>query len=89
MRTPNRDGVAAALGVAGVQTGVHYSPALHRQPALLDHAVAPNALAHAEQWAATELSLPMSPLLATPEIRRAARACLAGCAARRLEAAHA
>jgi dTDP-3-amino-3,4,6-trideoxy-alpha-D-glucose transaminase len=76
VRVPNRDQVAAGMRRAGVQVGIHYTPALHRQPALRSVAVIPHDLPRAEAWAAEELSLPISPRLRPAEIERAAEACL-------------
>jgi dTDP-4-amino-4,6-dideoxygalactose transaminase len=81
VRVPSREAVAQELRSAGIGTGVHYSPALHWQPALRGHVRAPYALPHAEAWAAEELSLPMSPALEDVEIERAADACIAAVAA--------
>jgi dTDP-4-amino-4,6-dideoxygalactose transaminase len=61
VRLPDRDGVAARLGEAGVDTVVHYSPALHHQPPLAQPAFVRDDLPRATAWAAEELSLPMSP----------------------------
>jgi dTDP-4-amino-4,6-dideoxygalactose transaminase len=85
-----RDAVAKELGIAGIATGVHYSPALHGQPALRGHVLAPQSLPRAEAWTAEELSLPMSPALRDTEIERAADACVAAVArmGRREAAAH-
>jgi dTDP-4-amino-4,6-dideoxygalactose transaminase len=80
VRVPARAAVAERLSGAGIATGLHYSPALHRQPALEGHVVAPDELPRAEAWAATELSLPMSPGLSHAEVRRVADACLAAVA---------
>jgi dTDP-3-amino-3,4,6-trideoxy-alpha-D-glucose transaminase len=77
VRVPHRDEVAAHMRRAGVQVGIHYAPALHRQPALRRVAIAPHELRSAEAWAAEELSLPMSPGLRPDEIDRAAEACVA------------
>jgi len=77
VRVPNRDAVAARLRAAGVATGVHYSPPLHRQPALRGLSVRSGDLAQAEQWAREELSLPMSPKLTRAEIAVAAEECAA------------
>jgi dTDP-4-amino-4,6-dideoxygalactose transaminase len=75
IRVPDRDGFARRLRELGVETGVHYTPALHAQPALRRVAVRPADVPHAEAWAAEELSLPMSPLLEEHEIDRVAEAC--------------
>ena len=90
IRTPERDVVARRMRAAGVATGLHYTPALHRQPALEGHVRAATELPNAEAWAAEELSLPMSPALTDAEVRHAADACLAALAdVEQLEPAHA
>ena len=67
---PERDRVRSALAAAGVGTGVHYSPAVHRQTPF----AAPGGAAYpaAERWAAEELSLPMFPGLEAGAIARVA-----------------
>jgi dTDP-3-amino-3,4,6-trideoxy-alpha-D-glucose transaminase len=77
VRVPRRDAVADRLRRSGIQVGVHYSPALHHQPALRGMAVSDGGLAVAEAWAAQELSLPMAPELRPAEIERAAAVCAA------------
>lgn len=77
VRVPDRDRVARRLRRSGIETGVHYTPALHRQPALRRVALCPAELPGADAWATEELSLPMSPLLEPHEVERAAEACLA------------
>ena len=73
-RFENRDTVASALAGRGIESGVHYSPAIHAHPAWesgqLRHGEVPNA----EAWAAEELSLPMHPDLKPEEIERVAEA---------------
>lgn len=81
VRLPSRAAVAERLRSARIATGLHYSPALHRQPALEGHVVAPDELPRAEAWAAEELSLPMSPCLSHAEVRHVADTCLAAVAA--------
>jgi dTDP-3-amino-3,4,6-trideoxy-alpha-D-glucose transaminase len=76
VRVPERDAVAARLRAAGIEVGVHYTPALHAQPALRRAAILRTELPNAEAWAAEELSLPMSPLLEPHEVQRAAETCL-------------
>jgi dTDP-4-amino-4,6-dideoxygalactose transaminase len=74
IRVPERDALRARLSENGVQTGVHYSPALHHQPpfaALKQQAEFPVA----EAWAARELSLPIFPELTPQEIERVVAAC--------------
>ena len=90
IRTPERDVVARRMQAAGVATGLHYTPALHRQPALVGHVRAAMELPNAEAWAAEELSLPMSPALTDAEVWYAGDACLAALAdVEQLEPAHA
>jgi dTDP-3-amino-3,4,6-trideoxy-alpha-D-glucose transaminase len=72
VRVPARDVLATHLRERGIGTGLHYTPALHQQPALDGHVVVGGELPHAEAWAAEELSLPMSPGLHDAEVERAA-----------------
>jgi dTDP-4-amino-4,6-dideoxygalactose transaminase len=76
VRVPDRDGVAERLRESRIDVGVHYAPALDRQPALQRIAVAPHPVPTATAWAAEELSLPMSPGLRRDEVVRAAEACV-------------
>lgn len=76
VRIADRDGVAARMRAAGVDVAVHYSPALHGHPAFRDRVRTPAPLPNAEAWAATELSLPLSPGLRPDEIERAVTECL-------------
>jgi dTDP-4-amino-4,6-dideoxygalactose transaminase len=69
IRAPDRDALAARLSEAGVETGIHYSPALHRQPPLAEFR-RDLELPVAEAWAAEELSLPIFPELREDEIER-------------------
>jgi dTDP-3-amino-3,4,6-trideoxy-alpha-D-glucose transaminase len=71
-RFADRDTVAAALRAAGVETGIHYTPAMHGHPALLDCAVRRGELPEAEAWAREELSLPMHPDLTSGDVERVA-----------------
>jgi dTDP-4-amino-4,6-dideoxygalactose transaminase len=73
-RVRDRDGVAAVLRSQGIETGVHYTPAIHQHPAWGDAAIVHGALPNAEAWAAQELSLPMHPYLLEEEIERVAEA---------------
>jgi dTDP-4-amino-4,6-dideoxygalactose transaminase len=74
VRTDARDALATALGGAGVDTGVHYSPACHRQPPFGGGA-GPDPYPIASDWAARELSLPMFEHLTDAEVERVATAC--------------
>jgi dTDP-4-amino-4,6-dideoxygalactose transaminase len=70
VRVKDRDAVAARLRVGGIETGVHYSPAVHQHRAWRDDQIVHGALPIAEAWAAEELSLPMHPDLLPDEIER-------------------
>jgi dTDP-3-amino-3,4,6-trideoxy-alpha-D-glucose transaminase len=66
IRDERRDAVRAALGAAGVETGVHFPLALSRQPATSQW----SGRCPAADLAATEvLSLPMDPLLSDADVR--------------------
>jgi dTDP-4-amino-4,6-dideoxygalactose transaminase len=77
-RHEQRDGLARELAAEGIQTGIHYSPAVHQHAAFdsLSASSQPIELPNAEAWAATELSLPMFPELTELEIHRVAHVCL-------------
>jgi dTDP-4-amino-4,6-dideoxygalactose transaminase len=70
VRFENRDEVAAALRRRGIETGIHYTPAVHGHPAWRDRPLRHGQLPRAEAWAAEELSLPMHPGLLDAEIER-------------------
>ena len=73
IRTTRRDALRQALGDSGIETGVHYSPALSSQPALAAYSRA-EPLAGADGWAERELSLPIFPEMRSDEIERVAAA---------------
>jgi dTDP-3-amino-3,4,6-trideoxy-alpha-D-glucose transaminase len=73
-RFEDRDEIAAELNAQGIQTGIHYAPAMHGHPALGDCAVLAGAAPAADAWAAEELSLPMHPDLTSDEIEHVAEA---------------
>src|SRR5207249_871394 len=52
VRVPGRDQLSRRLHGAGIETGVHYSPALHAQPALGGRHLRAGELPVAEAWAA-------------------------------------
>lgn len=68
VRVGDRDGWAARLGQAGIQTRVHYRPSLRDQPVLAPHLKALDELPQAVAWAAEQLSLPMFPELSEAEL---------------------
>jgi dTDP-4-amino-4,6-dideoxygalactose transaminase len=81
IRVPQRDELRARLAATDVATGVHYSPALHQQPALSGRFRSAVELPVAESWAREELSLPIFPGLSREQIERVAQVCVAPSAA--------
>jgi dTDP-3-amino-3,4,6-trideoxy-alpha-D-glucose transaminase len=73
-RFADRDAVARALNERGIETGIHYSPAVHQHQAWKASQLQHGEVRHAEAWAAEELSLPMHPDLRSDEIERVAEA---------------
>ncbi|MFL5782460.1 MAG: DegT/DnrJ/EryC1/StrS family aminotransferase [Thermoleophilaceae bacterium] len=74
VRSDDRDTLARRLDEAGVDTGVHYSPACHRQPPFAASGASECPVADA--WAAEQLSLPMFEHLTPAEVDRVATACV-------------
>jgi dTDP-3-amino-3,4,6-trideoxy-alpha-D-glucose transaminase len=70
VRVTDRDAVAAALGASGIETGIHYEPAVHQHPVWRSEPLRHGEVPAAEAWAAEELSLPMHPDLEPHEIER-------------------
>jgi dTDP-3-amino-3,4,6-trideoxy-alpha-D-glucose transaminase len=70
----DRDSVAAGLKARGVESSVHYAPAVHAHPAWEGQPIRYGELPMADLWASQELSLPMHPDLTTEEIERVAGA---------------
>jgi dTDP-3-amino-3,4,6-trideoxy-alpha-D-glucose transaminase len=83
IRHPARDRLAQLLRSDGVSVGLHYTPAVHRHPALagLLAGALPGELPESEAWAREELSLPMFPELEQDEVERTIAACAAACSA--------
>ena len=75
IRIAERDRVAGELAAAGIATGVHYAPALYRQPPFTAGDPA-GEFPQADAWASQELSLPTSPELRPDERERVAAALL-------------
>ena len=73
-RFDNRDDVAALLREHGIESAVHYAPAVHGHEAWKEHPLFHGDLPISESWAAHELSLPMHPDLTRAEIERVAKA---------------
>ena len=74
VRFQNRDAVASVLNAYGIETRVHYTPAVHEHPAWRGRTLIHGELPRAEAWAAEELSLPMHPGLVPGEIERVVEA---------------
>ncbi len=72
VRVEARDEIRARLAERGVGTGIHYWPALHRQPPFVDLPSAESPLANATAWSEEVLSLPMFPELSEAEVLTAA-----------------
>jgi len=68
VRLPERDQVQAALGAAGVATGIHYPVPVHLQEAYADLGYRRGALPITEQAADQFLSLPIYPELTQAQI---------------------
>ncbi|MGZ4249401.1 MAG: DegT/DnrJ/EryC1/StrS family aminotransferase [Solirubrobacteraceae bacterium] len=73
-RFDDRDAVAASLGAQGIDSAVHYAPAVHGHKAWKESLLRHGELPNSEAWAARELSLPMHPDLTTMEIDRVVEA---------------
>jgi dTDP-3-amino-3,4,6-trideoxy-alpha-D-glucose transaminase len=68
VRVEQRDAVRARLAERGIGSGVHYWPAVHRQPPFADGPAARQPLLNATRWSEEVLSLPMFPELTEAEI---------------------
>jgi dTDP-4-amino-4,6-dideoxygalactose transaminase len=81
IRHPERDRLATLLRRERVSVGLHYTPAVHRHPALagLLAAAQPVELSESDAWAREELSLPMFAELEQAELERTIAACAAAC----------
>jgi dTDP-3-amino-3,4,6-trideoxy-alpha-D-glucose transaminase len=71
-RFESRNAVAAALRSQGIETGIHYAPAMDAHPALDGIATVGGEIPAARAWAAQELSLPMHPDLTEGEVEQVA-----------------
>lgn len=74
VRVDDRDALGAHLNARGIQTGIHYHPAIHGHPAWRESDLRYGELPVAEAWAAEVLSLPMHCDLAPHEIDYVAEA---------------
>jgi dTDP-4-amino-4,6-dideoxygalactose transaminase len=64
---PRADALLAALAAAGVQARGYYRRPLHRQPAMARYAPGAGSLPVTDELAATNIALPISPVLARPQ----------------------
>jgi dTDP-4-amino-4,6-dideoxygalactose transaminase len=74
VRVGPRDQVREHLREGGIGTGVHYWPALHRQPLFSGLGLAAGELANATGWSEEEVSLPMFAELTDEEVLRVGEA---------------
>ncbi|MBI2881352.1 MAG: DegT/DnrJ/EryC1/StrS family aminotransferase [Candidatus Tectomicrobia bacterium] len=75
IRTPERDRIREALAEEGIETGIHYDPPLHLQPALANlpgGGGRPGEFPEAERAAREVLSLPLYPELTQEQVRQIA-----------------
>jgi dTDP-4-amino-4,6-dideoxygalactose transaminase len=70
VRTPRRDELRAALADAGIEAGVHYPLAAHRQPVFAGLGIDPGSLPVSERLQHEVLSLPIGPHLADEQVDR-------------------
>jgi dTDP-4-amino-4,6-dideoxygalactose transaminase len=68
VRTARRDELHRALSDAGVETGIHYPLAPHRQPVFADLAIDPRSLPVSERLQHEVLSLPIGPHLTDVQV---------------------
>ncbi|HET6998078.1 MAG TPA: DegT/DnrJ/EryC1/StrS family aminotransferase [Solirubrobacterales bacterium] len=69
VRIDNRDAVREVLAERGIGSGVHYWPALHRQPPFTELLARRDfSLINAARWSEQELSLPLFPELSESEV---------------------
>lgn len=68
IRLRNRDAARQALAERGIASGIHYWPAVHRQPPLTPPADSATTLESAVRWSEEELSLPIFPELSEAEM---------------------
>ncbi len=76
VRTSDRDRLRTTLSRDGIQTGIHYTPALRDHPAIRDVIVVADDLVQSGYWAAEQVSLPMFAELEDSELDRVAAACV-------------
>jgi dTDP-3-amino-3,4,6-trideoxy-alpha-D-glucose transaminase len=76
IRTPQREIARLFFAEREIETGIHFSPAVHEHPIWRDVAEPPRVdLSVAEAWAREEISLPMFPTLEADEVERVIDVC--------------
>jgi len=70
VRVDARDQFVDSLNEWGVDTGIHYHPAVHHHPAWAGQDIRTGNVSRAEAWAAEQVSLPIHPDLSAGEIER-------------------
>ncbi len=68
VRAPRRDELRASLADAGIETGVHYPLAAHRQPVFAGLGIDPGSLPVSERLQHEVLSLPIGPHLTDEQV---------------------
>jgi dTDP-4-amino-4,6-dideoxygalactose transaminase len=66
---PRADELLAALGAAGVQARSYYRRPIHRQPAMASYVTGPGQLPATDALAASNLAIPISPVLGLEQAR--------------------
>jgi dTDP-4-amino-4,6-dideoxygalactose transaminase len=74
VQSDRREALRAAMTGKGIETGIHYPIPLHAQPVLKSLGYSAGDFPHAEQLAATSLSLPMYPELPIAHLERVVEA---------------
>lgn len=77
VRVADREALRDTLRAAGIETGVHYAPAVHEQPPFRDPGSPAPDLPVATAWSREELSLPMFAELRPEQVEHVAATCLA------------
>jgi dTDP-4-amino-4,6-dideoxygalactose transaminase len=73
VRTPLRNRLRDYLSGAGVSSGIHYPPGVHRQQAFAELGYEPGSCPQAEAATAQVLSLPIFPQLSSGEVAKVVR----------------
>jgi dTDP-3-amino-3,4,6-trideoxy-alpha-D-glucose transaminase len=74
VRVSDRERFMRVLDEQGIDTGIHYHPAVHAHAAWAGHDIRVGDVQRAEAWAAEQVSLPIHPDLSPSEIERVVQA---------------